>query len=245
VRCVRLSLAIPAWLLSGCIHSYYVPNSPNVPLLTKEKEARVSAHFYSTSRDFFNTIPGLEIQGSYAPAPHVGLMGSFLTTGKTQDGARFSALYGDIGAGYFTSTKNRHWVFECYGGYGLGTTKNTFVNLATSAADYSKIFIQPILGYRSRYFDAAFTWRFASIQYSSLRLTSQLPAFAQAEYDWTLNNSTYRLHEPALVLRFGDDPLKVQLVYGLSIPDKHADPRLVFSVALVASFPWKREEDKK
>jgi len=245
LRCCGLLLATSGLLLGGCVASYYVPNSVNVPLLTEKKDARASVHYYSTSRDFFNTLPGLEIQGSYAPASHLGLMGSFLTTGKTKEGARISALYGDMGVGYFYATENQHWVAECYGGAGMGTVKNSFSDGTSGVSGFTKYFIQPSLGFRSKYFEAAFAWRMASVHHTSLEVSSMLTEFQQRETDWIRSHPIYTVHEPALTFRFGDDPFKAQIQQGYSVSMNRADPRYFFNIALVVSLPWKKYKTEK
>jgi len=224
-------------LLGGCINSYYVANSHNVPLLTGKKDIRGSMNYYWTSVDFVSTIPGFEAQGAYALTNHVGVMGSFLTAGQKLDTTTFHATYGDLGIGYFATDKSKKLVVELYGVYGLGSVKNGFGGLATSSTDFSKLFIQPVIGYKSRYFDAAFSWRIASISHSSLNISGTLPAAGQVSFDLLKSNLTYTVSEPALTLRAGDDILKFQLQLGWSISPGRREPRTFGSIGVFLKLP--------
>lgn len=233
-----LSLSV---LLSGCINSYYVANSHNVPLLTEKKDIRATVNYYWTSVDFVSRIPGFEAQGAYALTNHIGIMGSFLTAGQILDTTTFHATYGDLGVGYFFTDKSKKFVAEVYGVYGLGSAKNGFGSLVTSSTDFSKLFIQPVIGYKSRYFNAALSWRIASISHSSLNVSGTLPTTGQVSFDLLKNRPTYTVSEPALTLRAGDDILKFQLQLGWSINSGYPEPRTFGSIGVFLKLPAKKE----
>lgn len=228
-------------LLSGCINGYYVANSHNVPLLTDKKDIRASVNYYRTDVFFISRIPGFEVQGAYALTNHFGIMGSFLTAGEKLDTTSFHATYGDLGVGYFVTDKSKKFVAEVYGVYGLGSVKNGFGNNVTSSTDFSKVFIQPVIGFKSRYFDAAFSWRIASVTHSSLGFSGVLPAPSQASFDLYRNKPTYTLSEPALTFRAGDDILKFQIQLGWSISSDHPEPRTFMSVGAFLKLPVKKD----
>lgn len=100
-------------LLASC-SSLYFPPPPQVPLLTQKGEW--SAGFHS------NFSQNTSVQGAYAFADHLGVMGSasFLHTDKKRRAEDHD--FGEVGLGYFTRLKDSR-VLEVYGGFGLGHTK--------------------------------------------------------------------------------------------------------------------------
>jgi len=229
-------------LLTGCVQTYYIPNSHHVPLLTQKKDARAVASYYSTSRDMITSVPGFELQGSYAASDHVGLMTNFLHAGRTTDDGYFNTTYGDLGVGYFTTNASKKLVFEAYTGFGLGSANNGFGGNVTSSADYSKFFLQPGLGFKSRYFDAAFSWRWGTIHHSSITSSGTLPTGGQVDFDWLVSRPSYTISEPAITVRAGVDFLKLQVQVGWSVSSVRPDTRSFGSVGLFFTFPRKKDE---
>lgn len=213
---VSAGLIFIALLLNGCIHSYYLPNSHNVPLLTEKKDARVSLAIYQ------GVQKGFEFQGSYAFAGNLGLMGSAMTTtGQNSYGAS-SMNYFDLGAGYFKPL-NPHFVFEAYGGLGFGYAKNTFENSSYNEAHFNKFFVQPSIGYKSRILDLALSWRLASLNFTSVVNTGQVGGSDLTDIQFIQNNSGSMLSEPAVTLRTGYDKVKLQMQYGWSFNMSHPE----------------------
>lgn len=242
----RLWFIAHGLILSGCVQSYYITNSHNVPLLTEKKEAHASIGYLSVTRELITSIPGFEVQGSYAVGKHIGVMGSFLHAARTIDNTYFRARYGDLGVGYYWANPSKHLVMECFGGYGRGYAENGFENNTLSSGDFSKWFIQPVLAFKSRYFDAALSIRWANVEHTSLHFYGTLPDWAQIDFDQLAAKPSYGVTEPAFTLRIGDQNMKAQLQTGYSVMNAyHSQGRFWTSVAVIVHFPFKKEEKKK
>ncbi len=238
---IVLWLVICALCLSGCIHSYYAANSHNVPMLTDKKDTRASLNYYLGSRESITFIPGLELQGSFALGRHIGVMGSFLTMGKARNDIYVHARYGDLGLGYYWTDPSKKLVLETYVAYGLGYAENGFEGDAFSSSDFTKLFIQPSVGFKSRFFDMSFSWRYGQVHHSSIGPGGTLPEYAIMEFEYILQNRSYSVSEPALTFRFGDQNLKAQIQTGWSSSASFHNSRFWTSVGLFITFPFKKE----
>jgi len=202
-------------MLSGCSHYYYLPSSPNIPLLTQQGDWRASIAGYQGGSG--STIPGFELQGSYAISNKIGLITNLLTVSKTEGSEYGKGSYFDLGAGYYKASKSGHFVYEIYGVLGVGHAENGFANLGSSRANFSKIYIQPIIGYKSKYFDAGFTWKLASQRFSAVQYTGTLDSFELDRLTNMQSNPDSFLSEPGFVVRVGIKNIKAQFQYGISI----------------------------
>ena len=209
------SAIVTGTLLSGCSHYYYLPNSPNIPLLTEKGDWRASVAGYQGGGGGSN-IPGIEIQGSYAVGKKVGLMASVQAVNKSDGTDYGKGSYFDLGAGYYQTNKSKHLVFEVYGVMGVGHAENGFSNLATSKANFTKIYIQPIFGYKSKYFDAGITWRLASQHFSAIQFSGALDSFELDRLNAMQAQPNSFLSEPGFVLRAGVENFKIQMQVGYS-----------------------------
>ena len=153
-------------MLSSCSHYYYVPNSANIPLLQEKNDMRISAG-YSGGQ----TFEGADIQFAYAVAPKVGIMVNGLVGGKTEtdiyDNVQSGkGSYGEVGVGYYQPfTPNKLFIFEAYGGAGIGGTHHEYGHSGSSRVGVTKFFIQPSIGYMSKKkrFEFAVGSRFSAI----------------------------------------------------------------------------------
>lgn len=184
-------------------------------------------------------IPVFEVQGSYAIGNHLGVSASFLNAARKIDSSYTRFRYGDVAIGYFIANKSRHLVAECYGGFGWGFAENGFQNGATSGAELTKLFIQPAIGFSSRYFDAIFSFRIGSLQHSRLRAQG-LTDYDLRDFESLSRQPKHVVMEPALTFRFGDGPFKLQLQTGISDSDTHHS-RFYASAGLFVSLPYKKQ----
>lgn len=243
LKSISIWLPVAGLLLNGCIHSYYLPNSNHVPLLTEKKDARILVNYQSSSGEILNAIPVFELQGSYAIGNHLGVTSSFLNAARKIDTASSRFRYGDIGIGYFVANKSKNLVAECYGGFGWGFAENGFYNGATSRAELTKLFIQPAIGYTSRYFDAAVSLRIGSVHHSSMQSQGAIPDPEIREFESLSDHPSHIVWEPAMIFRFGDGPFKLQIQIGLSDSDTHRS-RFYSAVGLFVSLPFKKQLGK-
>ena len=216
--------------LAGCNPVFYSPPSQNVPLLTHEKEFTASASLVGGE-----SADGIGIKAAYAVSPHVGIMAG--GNGYFPDSKSDSSSYGsgglfEAGAGYFTPISDR-LVFETYGLLGVGKMRNNFPGSVEQhpgtdgkiSANLFSMAIQPAFGYKSKYFEAAFSTKGALVTYSNIkgnlmeRNDDQSAEGNQQAY-LKSNKSNFML-EPAITLRGGWDFLKLQLQVGKSLNLSH------------------------
>lgn len=121
----RAFVALSLPFFASC-SSLYFPPPPQVPLLTQKGEWSASLHS--------NFSQNTSLQGAYAVADHIGVMGSasFLHSDKKQSffGNKDNRQTEDHdfvegGVGYFTRLRQDRRVLEVYGGIGAGNTKYT------------------------------------------------------------------------------------------------------------------------
>jgi hypothetical protein len=216
----RAAWATVLCLLSGCA-TYYEPNAHNIPLFQEKGEVRVAAGINEGSAGLGHT-DGKDFQGAYAVTDHVGVMVNMFFTGNTDDlsGDTGKGRLVECGAGYYSPVTD-HFVFETYGGAGLGrlTRSGTLGQTSVSAR---RVFLQPSLGYASRGFDAALSLRVCGLTYYGIPEHSVDDNGRYMAQELKAAGSSL-LAEPALTLRAGWEPIKLQLQAGLSRNLTHPD----------------------
>jgi hypothetical protein len=133
---------------------------------------------------------------------------------------------GEAGIGYY-NVLTRRFTFETFVGAGGARVykQKEFMDqsdqrvLGKFDANATKVFIQPDLGYRSKFFDAIISTRFSFVKYT--RFSSEnYPAYALSNDYLDNNNLTgplFMFVEPALTFRLGYKYVKLQLQTGLTI----------------------------
>jgi hypothetical protein len=222
--------AFPLW--AACNPIFYSPSSQHIPLLTEEKEFSASASFVTAE-----STESMALKAAYAISPHWALMagGSFHFNGETDNhSASGGGGYIEGGAGYFKRIGEK-FVFDTYGLVGFGGMNNRFPQ---SVANYPNtngrieakllsLAVQPAIGFKSRYFEAALSTRTSLINYRNIQgnlvaqnADQQSPS-SQQEYLAAHRNNF--LLEPALTLRGGLEFLKLELQTGVSLNLSHPD----------------------
>jgi hypothetical protein len=209
--------ALASFALLACAPKYYSANSQNVPLLTAEGEGSVSAAVNTNwnSADF---------RGAYALTDNLALQGNAAfyfprdedSTGDGGSGGLFEA-----GAGYFRPLPH-NLVFETYGLLAYGGLENHFPSAANDnpgttgklSANLMRVAVQPALGWKIPYFEAALSARAAMLQY--FRVTGNLVTGDGDQQEYLRDNSLQFLIEPALTLRGGADRIKAEFQVGVS-----------------------------
>jgi hypothetical protein len=195
--------------LNACSPKYYVPNTQNVPLLSKRGDLNLSAAGNTNQ---------VEVQGAFALTQHIGLManGVLFIPKNESNGNGGKGSLGEVGAGYYLPIAN-HLVFEAYGLVGYGGVENympfTVNNYPGTSgkinANLLRFALQPNIGFKSKYFHAAISSRFVSVNYSNIRGSLTYNDIDQATY---LNShKSLFIAEPALTLRGGVEHIKLQV----------------------------------
>lgn len=205
-----ITLVIP---FTSCVHYYYAPNGHNVPLLKEKGETKIVAAL--SGGDEFT---GFEAQFSSAVAKNIGIMANFMTgsgeenyeSGRNESG---KGTFFEIGTGYYKPLGQR-FVFETYGGIGLGSINNEY-SQGDSKVKFTRLFIQPNIGYKVRGFEVALSSRFSGLNYHSV-ISNNLEPYDQYDLEYIKNNKFSFLFEPALTIRGGGEKFKIQLQLVLS-----------------------------
>lgn len=197
---------------SSCVHYYYAPNSSNVPLFKEKGEGRINGYYTEGSE-----ISGGEVQAAYSVSNHVGLIfntafvsGSDDSYGSNKiDRGNGSLIEGGLGY-YQPLTMN--WIFETYGGFGVGQAKNEYSQGGSSKVNFTKYFIQPSLGFTIKNLDVGIASKFSflNMKVNGGSYANQYDNF-DLEYIEAHPNSV--LWEPSIFIRFGFPELKAQLQY--------------------------------
>jgi hypothetical protein len=201
----------------SCTHVYYSPNSGNVPLFKKKGEARING-YYSLGSTITDNIKGGEVQAAYAVSNHVGVMlntafmGASNGSGSQKDAGNGSLI--EAGAGYYKPLR-KNYVFETYGGVGLGSVKNEYSTGGSSKINFSKFFVQPSFGYSITNFDIGLVSKFSFVNMTINHSTfpNGNDPFKTYDIDYIKANPFSVLWEPSLFLRIGFKTVKAQFQY--------------------------------
>ncbi|MCC7028830.1 MAG: hypothetical protein IT257_00895 [Chitinophagaceae bacterium] len=204
-----LLVASACCLFSACSPKYYVPNTQNVPLLTKRGELNLSAA---------GNAKQLEVQGAFALTQRIGIMANaalFIPKSENNGNDGHGSL-GEVGAGYFLPIAN-HFIFEAYGLVGYGGMENDMPGTVTAYptttgklnANILRLALQPNIGFKSKYFHAAISSRLVSVNYSRIRGSLTYNNIDQAAY--LQSNKSLFMAEPAITLRGGLQHIKLQV----------------------------------
>ncbi|NNE55141.1 MAG: outer membrane beta-barrel protein [Flavobacteriales bacterium] len=184
-------------LFSSCATTY-VPTTLNVPTFSNKGE------FQAKLLAGFN---GGDVQLGYAATNHLGLMVNFSAADDSEEATQFKRNTLELGAGYYTNLNGR-LVWEAMGGVGLGKLQGVFTSSGgdyfSDDVTYSKVFIQPAIGWTTDILDVSFATRVSII--------SMDPANAPEPIE------TIGFFEPALTLGLGFRWLKFHVQGGLSVP---------------------------
>jgi hypothetical protein len=121
--------------------------------------------------------------------------------------------------------------FGIYGLLGGGNVENHFPSTVASnpgttgilEADLSRFGVQPIIGFHSRYVEAAASARLLGLRYS--QVSGSLVFSGEDQVQLLRSQSGHTLLEPALTVRVGLETVKLQLQLGWSINKGHSNFR--------------------
>lgn len=203
-------------LMTACSPIYYMPNTQNVPLLSEKDEANIT---------LIGNGNQIEAHGSYAAGQNVGLVlnaGLFIPPDDDNgDGGR--GRFVEVGAGYFKPLRP-NLIIETYGLLGLGGVENYFPSRVSGGstspddgritAQMLRIGLQPNIGYKSKYFSAAFSMRWCWLSFSNIEGNLIFDGVQQQEY--LKEHKSNFLFEPALTIRGGWERIQGQVQLGVS-----------------------------
>jgi len=183
-------------------------------MLAEKGETRINA-LYTSGAD--SDYEGGEIQFATAVTDKIGIMASGFFAGVTENtGSRNekgNGSYMEVGAGRFTAfDPKKHWIGELYGGIGFGSVKNDYGLGDHSKVNIVKPFIQPLVGYKSRYFECAFIPRISLISWNvkENNINSDDNLGAKSDLATISGKPSFVAFEPAIMLRGGGANFKIQ-----------------------------------
>jgi hypothetical protein len=188
----------------------------------EEKEAKINAQYLAGVLS-----DGFECQSAFAITSHFGGMVNMMVNEGNEENlfyeseAKTNMSFIEIGAGYFTPIKSTSLIFETYGGIGTGGVRNEY-DPGNSTVRFTKLFIQPNLGVKIKYFEFGISSR---MSWANHRVISSVPPESSYFYEleFIKNKPVSFLWEPGAVLRAGGKKFMVQLQYTGSVNLNHPE----------------------
>jgi hypothetical protein len=197
----RLStlLLFVALALSACA-PIYVPNTLTAPLLAEQGDVFGGFSSGSSGNDF-------HVAAALTDEAAIMANASIARKDSVNDESYHEHEFYEGAIGYFLSTDDV-WRFETYAGYGEGTAEaeNSFDFAETSVHSYARgsyrrYFAQFNMGMAYDFVEAGFGGRFSYVDFYEVETDGA--TYSQSE--------TGMFVEPAIFLRFGLEPIKIQL----------------------------------
>ncbi len=199
-------------LTAGCAHYSYIPNMHNVPLFQNAKELHMAL-----SGTISDEVCAIEAQTAYSVTKHIGIIANgFIHSFQMVEHEEYcnGRLY-EVGPGIFLPL-SKHLVYETYAGMGFGEIKNTYHDWCYTTLKYNRYFLQPSVGFISKYFYTAVSLRLGGLKYNDPQYTEILGIDEQNQIEYINQNPFSVLFEPAVILRVGDEFAKFQINAGYS-----------------------------
>ncbi|GEM_PF-314409 len=184
---------------TSCGPIYYAPNSAQVPLFTEEKE--ISGGVNAADG-------GIEIKDAFSLTDQIYICsgGTFANPENDSSGNGGNGTLIELGAGYYKPlSKNFSWGASI--NFGFGRIENHYPKVIVNnqsgkiEADIFRYALQPYLGYKNKFLEAAVSVRISGVKYSKVKGQLTLNKTDQVEY---LNSNAHQVFiEPALTLRLG------------------------------------------
>lgn len=213
--------------LPSCFHVYYAPNTAHAPLLSEKGETRINALYSTGGNSEFN---GGELQLAHALSKNIGVMVNAMTASKSEQidewgfdpnwsatsnyhTEKGSGSYIEIGAGYFKAfDEKKKWIGEVYSGIGTGTANNDYGFGDNSRVNSFKFFIQPSIGYKSKYFEAMLVPKLSFISWDvkEKNIRNAANNYIASDLRIIQGKKSFVSVEPALLFRAGGKNLKMQ-----------------------------------
>ncbi|MCW3468046.1 hypothetical protein [Chitinophaga nivalis] len=234
--CYQFILLLIAVGIVSCNRHIYVPNTVNVPLLKEKHEFKAS-------------ISPTNLQTAFALTDNLAIManGQYVYRFDFSDRSDEQGLFVDNqtrggvveGAiGFFKPFgPKKQMVFDAFAGYGMGSFKTFTIdkndNPDANANDYllknrfSKVFIQPSIGFVHPVVEAAFSSRFSMLNFYNNTIGPKAfenDATGKSNFQH-INSQSNFFYEPAFTFRVGYKYVKFQLQLQASIPITNSDYR--------------------
>ena len=177
---------------------YYVPSAPNTPLHSQKNDLGFNLMWVSGSK-----YSGADVQASYMPGKHIGIMGSYSFPSVNSDFVKYNRF--ELGSGFVTEL-SKNWHFETYAGFGNGKIKNTH-HTGSSKLNLTHFFIQPVVAIsnENKKIQFGFVSRFAAVNFNVMdtSFNTDREPFSTTQLKSLYDQPFHIVWEPGFVLRFG------------------------------------------
>ncbi len=206
---INLYFVVALLFLSSCSRYYYKPNAINTPMFTDGMQGHlVAAGSIGGDGDDGDRTTFADLQASFSPIKHLGIIGNYSTynyspVSSTATPARAHILEGGIGGYIPVGERKVKMVAELYTGIGTGKLRSD-VDM-----DVNRYFIQPGIGMRSPWVDAAFNLRWAFVNFSNLDDNGRGNTYLVEQQlvdmygNRRIDKGSYTFVEPGLTVRGG------------------------------------------
>jgi hypothetical protein len=222
----NLLLLLIVLAASACNRYYYRPNAVNTPLFTGGGQAHFagtlgvsgqnsttngSGSTHNWGSEFYN------LQAAVSPVNHLAILVDYSSynyhTNNPDNNGNVNAsahlLEGAVG-GYYAKGRKFKLVTDLYVGYGAGPIWSD-VNM-----NIDRFYVQPGIGVRSPWFDAAFNLRICDVNYSHFNANGHDDTYLRDHSlldtgGVRIDGRSYAFLEPAFTVRGGYRFLKFQL----------------------------------
>ena len=190
---------------------YYVPSAPNTPLHSQKNDLGFSLMRISGSK-----YSGADVQASFMPGKHIGIMGSYSFTGLNSDFVKYSRF--ELGSGFVTQL-SKNWHFETYAGFGNGKIKNTH-HTGNSKLNLTHFFLQPAIAVsnENKKIQFGFVSRFAAVNFkvTDTSFSTDREPFSTTQLKSLYDQPFHIIWEPGFVFRFGWEKFQFHTGYSFS-----------------------------
>lgn len=209
-----------ALLVTSCSPPMYIPDTVHVTTLTEKNEAEI----YATGG-----TNGFDLGVGYAITRNFGIQakGSLLASGVSDADDFMRRSYADLGIGYTNvfgpDGSSSEFVYSVFGGAGYGsaegsnsytisTNSSSNTNVNYSKGDYTKYWLQPMIGYKNPYIECLLSTRASFVQFVTLN-----NVFDSNPQGLDLNGASANIFiEPAFTFRGGSEKIKGMVQVGYS-----------------------------
>ncbi|WP_296701626.1 hypothetical protein [Algoriphagus sp.] len=215
-----------SFAINSCSPIVYSNVGHNAPMFEKKGEVSINPS-YASSNAALNLYQsddasrGFGFQGGYALSDKVAIISSFYSMGGEGDPEiqdwKGNGTYVEFGGGIYGRSQNKKIGYEVLGGIGFSGIKNkNFNGLEYLNVSITKPFIQPSIGFISKYFECSFIPRIAyvSIEDRGMRINDS-NRLSDLRRQFEKNNKQV-VFEPGLQFRFGFENVKMQLQWSFS-----------------------------
>ena len=224
---------------------YYVPTTPNTPLLSKSQDLN-----FSISRSSDVKFIGVEAQAAYLPTDHLGIIASYASMKNdniSSDVMNYNHFEG--GAGYVKEISPVYH-FEAYAGAGTGKIHNDH-HTGTSNIRITNFFVQPTFAFTSKDKNImlGITSRFTGVHFNVMdtSFNTDRENFSATEIGNLYANPFHILWEPGITLKAGWKNIMFQSSYFYSADLTNSEvyrSKGNFSIGIALRFNLKEDPSK-